>query len=166
VTTLCERFGWFPPGHDATAVASDQDVREWCDAGAFPEGHCCRTCRDREPRVLAGDAAAGSQLRSSAGWLRFRNGASTTRSVLRLRGAGVIKGRVNGFSTEDSNAPVLGRRSTQRLERTGGPAWQQSRLGTAGSAAGLVWPCSKLRRARVHRVRRGRPSRSSSQGDV
>jgi hypothetical protein len=37
VTALCERSGWFPPGQDATAVASDQEVREWRDAGALPE---------------------------------------------------------------------------------------------------------------------------------
>jgi hypothetical protein len=43
----------------------------------------------------------------------------------------MIKGRVSGFSTEDLNAPVLGHRSMPRLERIGGPAGQQSRLGTA-----------------------------------
>jgi hypothetical protein len=121
VTTLCERFGWFPPGQDATAVASDQEVREWRDAGALPEAYVSiiRTVFDREPRAVAGDAAAGSQLSTSVGWLRFRNGASTTLSALSLRGAGAIKGRVSGFSTEDLNAPVLGQRSmpTTRKDR-------------------------------------------------
>jgi hypothetical protein len=89
VTALCERFGWFPPGQDATAVACNQEVREWRDAGAFPEVHVSGHAPPG-PKAVAGDAAAASQLGASVGRSRFRNGTSTIRSALPLRGAGVI----------------------------------------------------------------------------
>jgi hypothetical protein len=166
VTTLCERFGWFPPGQDATAVASNQEVREWRDAGAFPEVH------------VSGHAPTGTKgccgrrrgwfaARSKRGSVPFPERDINDPVSLATAESRRDHGRVSGFSTENLNAPVLGQRSTSstRKDRRTRLAAEPSRNGPE-VLRGLVRPHSKHRRARVHRVRRGRPSRSSSQRDV